>query len=388
MINKMTMKNKGALSGIKVLDLTRILPGPYCSMMLADHGAHVIALEDKRFIADDMYATPLYRNKEHISLNLKSREGKEVFSRLVRDVDILMEGFRPGVVKKIGVDYESVREINPGLIYCSITGFGQHGEFKDRAGHDVNYLSYAGVMDLIGEKGHPPVIPGIQIADMASGSMSAMIGILLALQARHQTGKGQYIDISMTDCSVGFLQFATWLQKRTGMPLKRGDGILSHRYACYNIYETKDNRYISIGAVENRFWKQLCEFLGVPDLAQLQYDDTRRQEIIDFMRNTFKEKSLDQWCKTLKDLDACWAPVQSLDEVLQDPYFREREVVVDIKDKNENKTTAIGVPIKLSDTPGSIRTSPVDFGESTMTVLKRLGYSEEKIMELEEKGVI
>jgi crotonobetainyl-CoA:carnitine CoA-transferase CaiB-like acyl-CoA transferase len=380
--------NKGALSGIKVLDLTRILPGPYCSMMLADHGAHVIALEDKRFIADDLYPTPLYRNKEHISINLKSREGKEVFSRLVRDVDILMEGFRPGVVKKIGVDYESVREINPKLIYCSITGYGQHGELKDKAGHDVNYLSYAGVLDLIGEKDRTPVIPCIQIADIASGSMNAVIGILLALQARHQTGKGQYIDISMTDCSVGLLPFAQWLQERSGMPLRRGNEFLSHRYACYNIYETRDNRYISIGAVENRFWKQLCEFFDVPHMAPLQYDDTRRQEIIDFMRNTFKKKSLDQWRKTLGELDVCWAPVQRLEEVLQDPYFREREVVVDIKDKNGNKTTAIGVPIKLSDTPGSIRTPPVDFGESTMTVLRRLGYSEERIRELEKKGVI
>jgi len=288
------MLNKGALKGITVLDLSRLLPGPYCSMILADHGARVIAVEDKRFIADGLFMDLVYRNKEHMTLNLKTEEGKEIFFHLAREADIVMEQFRPGVVHKLGVDYESVKKVNPEIIYCSITGYGQTGPYRDRAGHDVNYLSIAGVLDLIGEKDRPPSIPGIQIADIASGGMNAAIGILLALQARNSTGKGQYIDISMTDGSVGFMPVPLFYYKLLGIAPERSDFMLSHRYAFYNTYETADGRYISINAVENRFWKNLCETFGVPEYTELQYDEPRREEILDFMRAEFKKKTLSQ----------------------------------------------------------------------------------------------
>ena len=260
-------KNNGALDGITVVDLSRLLPGPYCSMILADHGARVIAVEDKRFLADGLFFNLINRNKEHMSLNLKTEKGREIFYRLIAKADVLLEGFRPGVVDRLGVDYESVRQANPKIIYCSITGYGQNGPFRDRVGHDVNYLSYAGVLDLIGEKDHPPSIPGVQIADIAGGGMNAAIGILLALFARQNTGQGQYIDISMTDGMVGFLPAALFFRQLTGQEPKRADGILSHRYACYNTYETADGRYLSIGAVENRFWKQLCDTLEIPRIC-------------------------------------------------------------------------------------------------------------------------
>jgi crotonobetainyl-CoA:carnitine CoA-transferase CaiB-like acyl-CoA transferase len=382
------MLKPGALSGITVIDLSRLLPGPYCSMILADHGARVIAIEDKRFLADGLFMNIINRNKEHMTLNLKTAEGKEIFFGLLQDADVVLEGFRPGVVDRLGVDYESVRQANPRIVYCSITGYGQNGPYRDRVGHDVNYLSFAGVLNLIGEPDRPPSIPGIQIADIAGGGMNATIGILLALMAREKTGQGQYIDISMTDGMVGFLPAALFFSQLTGQDPARADGILSHRYACYNTYETADGQYLSIGAVENRFWKKLCEILEVPDYAALQYDDQRRREILDFMRATFRNKTLDEWEAVLGDLDICWGRVQSLSEVLDDPLFHEREMVVEIKGTDGKKSKTLGVPVKLSDTPGSVRTAPVGFGESTAAILGEIGYTPEEIQALEEKGVI
>jgi crotonobetainyl-CoA:carnitine CoA-transferase CaiB-like acyl-CoA transferase len=382
------MSKPGSLSGITVIDLSRLLPGPYCSMILADHGARVIAVEDKRFLADGLFFNLINRNKEHMSLNLKTDQGREIFSRLLEKADVLMEGFRPGVVDRLGVDYKTVSRVNPKIIYCAITGYGQNGPFRDRVGHDVNYLSYAGVLDLIGEKDRPPSIPGVQIADIAGGGMNAAIGILLALFARQQTGKGQYIDVSMTDGMVGFLPAALFFRQLTGQEPRRADGLLSHRYACYNTYETADGRYLSIGAVENRFWMQLCDTLEVPEYGPLQYDDQRREEILQCMRATFKQKTLDEWDAILADLDICWGKIQSTREVLEDPLFRQREMVVEIEGKDGQKSSTLGVAVKLSDTPGAIRTAPVNFGESTTAVLQELGYSQEEIKNFEDNDVI
>jgi crotonobetainyl-CoA:carnitine CoA-transferase CaiB-like acyl-CoA transferase len=382
------MSNQGALSGITVIDLSRLLPGPYCSMILADHGARVIAIEDRRFLADGLFFNIVNRNKEHMSLNLKTDEGKEIFFRLVQTADVLLEGFRPGVVNRLGVDYDSVREVNSQIIYCSITGYGQNGPYRDRVGHDVNYLSNAGVLNLIGEPDRPPSIPGVQIADIAGGGMNAAIGILLALFAREKTGKGQYIDISMTDGMVAFLPAVMFFQQLTGQEPRRANDMLSHRYACYNTYETADGEYISIGAVENRFWKKLCEVLDVPQYAELQYDDQHRLKIIDYMRETFKKKNLDDWEAKLGNLDICWGRVQSLKEMLTDPLFLEREMVLDIKDKNGKSSKTIGVPVKLSETPGSVRTPPLEFGESTAAILQEIGYSKDDVKRLADKKVV
>ena len=378
----------GALDGITVVDLSRLLPGPYCSMILADHGARVIAVEDKRFLADGLFLNLINRNKEHMSLNLKTEKGKKIFFDLIRKADVVLEGFRPGVVDRLGVGYEAVRKVNPKIIYCSITGYGQDGPFRDRVGHDANYLSYAGVLDLIGEADRPPSIPGVQIADIAGGGMNAAIGILLALHAREKTGMGQYIDISMTDGMVGLLPLVLFFSQLSGQEPKRADGFLSHRYACYNTYETADRRFISIGAVEKRFWRKLCEVLGVPEYAELQYDDQRRKEILDFFRDAFAQKTLDEWDAVLGDLDICWGRVQSLSEVLEDPLFQHRQMVVEIEANDGKTSNTLGVPVKLSETPGAVRTPPVDFGASTPDILRELGYSEKEIKRFEQDGVV
>ena len=211
----------GALAGIRVLDLSRLLPGPFCSMILADHGAEVIALEDGTRETGEIFFNGVNRNKRHISLNLKTEAGKAIFFKLARRADIILEGFRPGVVKRLGVDYEAVKAINPGIIYCSITGYGQTGPLKDAVGHDVNYLSHAGILDLMGDADRPPSIPGIQLADIAGGAMNAALGILLALAARQRTGEGQYIDISMTDGLAGFLILPRFFRQLTGMAQTR-----------------------------------------------------------------------------------------------------------------------------------------------------------------------
>jgi crotonobetainyl-CoA:carnitine CoA-transferase CaiB-like acyl-CoA transferase len=382
------MINKGALSGITVIDLSRLLPGTYCSMILADHGARVIAIESKQFMADGLFFNTINRNKEHMSLNLKTEEGQQIFLRLIQKADVVLEGFRPGVVERLGVDYESMRKVNPEIIYCSITGYGQDGPFRNRVGHDVNYLSYAGVLNLIGEPDRPPSIPGIQIADIAAGGMNAAIGILLALYAREKTGRGQYIDISMTDGMVGFLPAALFYQQLTGRDPRRADTPLSHRYACYNTYETADGRFLSIGAVENRFWKTLCEHLGVPQYAALQYDDSHREEILQFMRSTFKKQTLDAWDAELADLEICWGRVQTFSEMLADPLFREREMILELKGRTGEKKAAIGVPVKLSETPGSVRSAAVDFGESTTSILRELGYTDKEIKRFSKEEVV
>lgn len=382
------MSNKGALNGILVLDLSRLLPGPYCSMILADHGARVISIEDKRFAKDGLFLSIVNRNKQHINLDLKSEEGKEIFFRMAKDADVVLEGFRPGVVKRLGVDYETLSKINPGIICCSVTGYGQKGPARDRAGHDVNYLGTSGILDLIGEKDRPPSIPAVQFADIAGGGMNAAIGILLALQARHMTGKGQYIDISMTDSMVAFLPLIQQMHQMNGSIMGRADSFLSHRYAFYNTYETKDGRYLAIGALEYRFWKALCDHLGISEYAKLQYDEDRREEIIDLVRDIFMKKNLSEWEQELSELDVCFSPVSNFEEVLEDPLFHERQMVVKIDGKDGKKLTTLGVPAKLSDTPGSVRTPPPGFGENTREILEEFGYSSEAIKTFEEKDVI
>ncbi|HBT96292.1 MAG TPA: carnitine dehydratase [Desulfobulbaceae bacterium] len=376
----------GVLRGIRVLDISRLLPGPYCSMMLADHGAEVIAAEDRKFLADGLFFHDLYRNKRHMSLNLKAAAGREIFLALAAKSDVILEGFRPGVTKRLGVDYEAVRQINPGIIYCSITGYGQTGPDRDLAGHDVNYLSAAGVLDLIGQPGQPPSIPGVQIADIAGG-MNAALGIVLALFERGRSGQGQYLDISMTDGLLGFMTLPAILQQR-GQRMRRSGHLLSHRYACYSTYATADNRYLSLGGLEPRFWKNLCQGLAVPEYIPLQYDEERREEIIARFRKIFLSKNLAAWNEILTRLDVCYAAVATLDEVFVSPLFTARNMLVRHTHPDGKESIGFASPVRLSLTPATVRSQPVAFGANTRQILAELSYGEKEIDQLFKDGVV
>jgi crotonobetainyl-CoA:carnitine CoA-transferase CaiB-like acyl-CoA transferase len=364
-----------------------MLPGPYCSMILADHGARVIAIEDRRFAQDPFFVSALYRNKEHMTINLKSQAGQDAFYRLVHKADVLIEGFRPGVTARLGIDYPAMREINPGLVYCSITGYGQDGPYAHRAGHDINYIAAAGVLDLIGPRDGPPVVPGVQLADLAGG-MNAVMGILMALLAREQTGSGQYVDISMSDAAMGLLPFVLNQYNQTGERPKRGDLLLAHRYACYSTYETADGRAISIGALEPKFWAALCTRLGKEEYIPLQFDTSRREELKAEFRRVFGQKSLAQWEEELRDLDACWEKVHSLEETMQHPQFRARGMAVDFADHDGREVPSLGIPVQLAETPGSLRSRPAGFGEHTEKILLELGYSPAEVQGMREQGEV
>jgi len=378
-----------ALEGIKILDLSRLFPGPYCSMILADLGADVLRIEDRRFASEGPGMPTVMRNKRHMTLNLKHPQGKDIFYRLAREGDVILEGFRPGVTARLGIDYESIKKINEKMIYCSVTGYGQDGPYRNMVGHDVNYLSFGGVLGLNGEAGGDPVIPPIQVADMAAGGMNAALGIMGALIARQRTGRGQYIDISMLDGIVAMLPFPVSLLWGLGQNPRRGDTLLSGRYPCYSVYETREGGFISIGALEPRFWEALCRKLGREDFIPSQYDEgEKKEEIFSFLRATFKTKTREEWMEELKDVDVCLGKVLSLEETLRDPQVVSRRMVTDFADPRKGKMRLLSSPLKLSDTPPDIRTAPADFGEHTEEVLGELGFNADQIEELKKSGAV
>jgi crotonobetainyl-CoA:carnitine CoA-transferase CaiB-like acyl-CoA transferase len=375
------------LSHIKVLDLSRQLPGPFCSMLLADMGADTLCIAQPN---DPMgIGIPfLARNKRHMTLNLKAPQGREILRRLADDADVLLEGYRPGVPQRLGIDYETLRARNPRLIYCSISGYGQDGPYRDRVGHDINYLAQAGVLSFVGEEGGPPVIPGVQIADIAGGAMMAAVGILTALIARDKTGAGQFVDIAMLDGSFACNAYHTLLWMLSGQVPKRGGEQLTGHWPCYAVYETADGRHLTIGAFEPHFWATLCHHLGCPHFIATQWDEGEpRQAAFEFLRRTFRSKTLAQWTAELGKLDICYAPVNTLEEAWDDPQLRHRGMHLEMPGPS-GPTRLIGPPIKLSCTPASIRTPPPVFGEHTGAVLACLGYSSEEITRLREAGVV
>ena len=377
-----------ALARYRMLDLSRQLPGPFCSMLLADLGMDVLAV----YAPNDpmgMGIPLLGRNKRSLTLNLKTPEGREIFHRLARDADVVLEGSRPGAATRLGVDYETLRPLNRRLVYCSISGYGQDGPYRDRVGHDVNYLGFAGVIDLTGTAGGPPAIPGVQIADIGGGALMAVAGILTALLAREQTGEGQFVDIAMMDGAVAWQVVHAFRYLLEGVEPVRGETMLTGRHPCYAIYETKDGRHVTVGALEPHFWRRLCLELEVPEYADRQFaEGPEREEMFRRLRAKFRERTMVEWVDRLADLDICFGPVARVSEMLGDPQVRHRQMIVEIDEGKAGRRRTIGNPIKLSATPATIRTPAPEFGAHTEAVLAGLGYSAGDIAGLRERGVV
>lgn len=390
-----------ALEGIKIIDLTRLGPGPYCTMLLADLGADVIKIEPgggRVSLAIQPQSTEeeergrAYnaegRNKRSIVLNLKIDQAREVFYKLAEQADVIADEFRPGVVKRLGVDYETIREINPRIIYCSITGYGQDGPYAQLPGHDINYISTGGAQSMIGPRGGPPVMTVNLIGDYAAGGMQAALGITAALMARERTGKGQHVDIAMTDGVVSLMHGEAAGYFATGRVPTRGDLLVIGGAPFYGIYETKDGKYVSIGALEPWFYENLCRALGREDLIAYEWNQGKWDEIASSFREIFLTKTRDEWVELLRQTDVCVAPVNSVDEVFSDPQVVHRKMVVEIDHPTLGKVKQVGISIKLSETPGAVRSTAPRPGQHTEEILRSLGYTKEGIAELRESGAV
>jgi crotonobetainyl-CoA:carnitine CoA-transferase CaiB-like acyl-CoA transferase len=373
-------------------------------MILADMGAEVIKVEQpassRRGPLSGQGAGPegenahifssIDRNKKSIALNLKSEDGKTVFYKMVEGADVVIESNRPLVAKRLGVDYETVSRINPRIIYCSITGYGQDGPYRDMPGHDINYLALSGVLGILNGGGSgPPIVSGIKLADVGGGGLQATIGILLALRARETTGKGQYVDIAMADGILSWLLLPSAMYFSDGKLPEPGAIAMDGTRPGFNVYETKDGGYISLGLREPKLFENLCRAIGREDLVSEQNAPSpRREEVIAELQKIFLTRARDEWFQILKDNDVSVSPVNKLDETLSDPHFRHRKMIVELDHPDVGKVKQLGIAIKLSETPGRIERFAPDLGENSDEVLRELGYSEEEVERLRKTGAI
>ncbi|MFE8597439.1 CaiB/BaiF CoA transferase family protein [Archangium violaceum] len=383
------------LSGLKVLDLSRLLPGPYATLVLADLGATVDKVEDPQGgdylrqmapLRDDESALfyGLNRNKRSLTLDLKAPEAREAFKRLVRGYDVLVESFRPGVMDKLGLGWSVLHAENPRLIYCAISGYGQTGPDRLKAGHDLNYAARAGVLGYGGEADGAPAFPGVQLGDIGGGSLFALVGLLAALHERERTGQGRFVDVSMTDGATAFLHMhlaARLFMGEQGQPLRRGRETLNGGYACYGLYRTSDGRYLSVGALEPKFLAGVCQVLGRPDLLADAYDtgEAGARVKAEFTR-IFAEHPLAYWTERFAGADVCVEPVLEGDEVLADPQLRARNLFVESEDTQRGRrVTHLLTPLRMGETP--LRPPP-NLGQHTHKILFEAGFSSEEVERL------
>jgi crotonobetainyl-CoA:carnitine CoA-transferase CaiB-like acyl-CoA transferase len=374
------------LEGVRVLDLGLLAPGPYCSMLLADFGADVVVLErvpapgaDRDELARAGARFALGRNKRSLCLDLKQPDGVELFRRLAREADVVIEGFRPGVVARLGIDYATLRSDCPRLVYCSLSGYGQTGPYATRAGHDLNYIALAGALGMIGRPGAPPSIPMNLLADYAGGGLLAAFAIMLALFARDRSGGGQYIDVAMTDGVLSLLTKLAGQYFERGSVPEPGRHRINGGSADYDVYACADGRFMAVGALEPHFFERLCGALGVdPDDPELAAAFARQ----------FRTRSRNEWTLLLADADACAAPVLGLDEALRDPHHAARGMIASIEHPRFGTLPAVGVAPKLSLTPGSIRRPPPAPGEHTDELLGQLGLEPHAIEALRARRVV
>jgi crotonobetainyl-CoA:carnitine CoA-transferase CaiB-like acyl-CoA transferase len=399
-----------ALQGTTVLELSRVSPGAFCTMILADMGADVLKIETPPAVhpasgsgisahdARQAAFSALNRNKRSLGLNLQTPEGQRILHQLVTSADVVVEGFRPGVMQRLKADYATLSRINPRLVYCSLSGFGQDGPYRDLPAHDLNYLALSGVLHLIGEAARPPAIPLNLIADYGGAALHGVVGVLLALYARHLTGRGQHVDVAYLDATIALLA-ATPLMTNVfaeGSIPQRGHGPYTGQYAFYTTYETRDGKLLSVGCSEPWLWENLCRALGRPDLARYarrpehleRAADAEERQVRDQLQDIFRQRTRDDWLAFLADTNVCIGAVHTVAEVFDDPQVRHRQMLVEQHTPALGSVRQAGIALKLSDTPGSVRHLGPRLGQHTAEVLSTLGYSQADQTRLREHGVI
>jgi crotonobetainyl-CoA:carnitine CoA-transferase CaiB-like acyl-CoA transferase len=398
------------LAGLRVLDLTRLLPGGFCTLQLADMGAEVLKVEDTgagdylRWVppyCDGVHSSArsalflsLNRNKRSIRIDLRSEGGRELFMALVARHDVLVESFRPGVLDRLGVGYERLRERHPGLVYCAITGYGQDGPMRSAPGHDINYLALVGMLGLTGEHGGPPVLSAAQIADLGGGAMMAAFAIMAALRERDGSpgapgsGEGQLVDVSMADGALSWLAFPAAEYFATGTVPQRGGLMLGGGAICYRTYQCVDG-WMALGAVEPKFWQAFCAAVGREDLFGAQFD-TPGSQAHATVTEIFAGRTRAQWQQFASEHECCLEPVLGIDEALASDLVRAREMVVEVPQPGASAPIRqLGAPVKLTRTPAQpVRWPAPALGEHTHEVAAELGYSDDRIAALKRAGAI
>lgn len=388
----------GPLASLKVLDFSTLLPGPFASLLLADMGAEVLRIEsptrpdllrvlpphDQGVSASHAY---LNRNKRSLALDLKQPAALEIIKRLLGEHDILLEQFRPGVMERLGLGYEALKAINPRLIYVSITGYGQTGPYRERAGHDINYLALTGLSSYTGRADSGPLPLGIQAADIAGGSLHGVIGLLAAVIARQHSGQGQYLDVSMADCAFSLNALAGAGYLACGVEPDRESELLNGG-SFYDYYRTRDGRWMSVGSLEPAFMQALCEALGRPELAVHGLDPAQQYLLKQALQAEFEKRDFAELCKLFAAVDACVEPVLSLEEALAHPQLRARQVVTQVPRGDGSNQAQMACPLKFSEGLPEPRHMGVALGAHTDQVLGELGFSAERIARLRGDKVI
>ena len=389
------------LEGLRVLDLTRLLPGGYASQMLADLGANVLKIEEPG-TGDYARTMPPFarttgigflavnRNKRSAAINLKHPEGREALLRLVDQADVLIESFRPGVMDRLDLSHNLLRARNRRLIVCAITGYGQDGPYAGRAGHDLNYIGYAGLLAHLARPGESPVLPGAQFADIAGGGLMAVVGILAAVAGRAATGEGRIVDVSMLDGTMALMPLMAAFASTDAGETAAGEGWLDGALPGYNVYETADGGYVTLGALEPKFWAEFCARVNRPDLVERQMPRTavERAEIIAELAAIFRTKTRDEWVRELGDADVCLGPVNTVTEALADPQARSRGTAITADYGTEGEVTALRTAPLMSDAPFQVRRGLPSLGEDTAEALREAGYTDTEIQALAASGAI
>jgi alpha-methylacyl-CoA racemase len=391
------------LSDVRILDLTRLLPGGFCTLLLGDLGADVIKVEDTGAGDYVRWAPPFYgeeehtplgtrsalylslnRNKRSVRIDLKQEAGQKALLKMAEQADVLVESFRPGVLDRLGVGYDRLKEANPAIVYCPITGYGQDGPNRDRAGHDQNYLGLNGILGLTGDKDGPPVQAAAQIADLGGGGLMAAVGILAAVHEAKRSGEGQVVDVSMTDGALSWMAMVAGQYLCDGVVPRRGELPLAGRLVCYRPYEASDG-WVSCGALEQKFWAAWCNGVGREDLIEHQFD-APGSEAHAAVAEVFRSRTRAEWKAFNDEHDCCIEPILDVDEVLDSDHVREREMVVSYDQPELGEVRQLGVPVKLSRTPGGIHRPAPALGEHTAEVLAEAGLGEDEVSALIEAG--